>query len=104
MNYLEKFEEHNLQLFKDMRAVTQIKKEAEVKEKEIKAELEKAMAQYDIKSIDNEYIKITRSSDSVTKSIDLKKLQDEEPRLYGELLEDYPKITTRRGGLRFTIK
>lgn len=74
------------------------------KVKELKAELEVAMDQYEIKSIDNDFLKITRVAESTVKTIDLKALLADEPALYGELLEDYPKVTNRKAYLKFTVK
>lgn len=61
------------------------------------------MDAYDIKSIDNQYIKITRVNGSTSTSIDLKALEKEEPELYAELLKDYPKVTNRKPYLTFKV-
>lgn len=79
-------------------------KEMQEQQKALKADLEKAMNEYEIKSIDNEYLKITRVEESTSTSIDLKALQKKEPALYGELLEDYPKITKRKAYVKITVK
>ncbi|RHW37396.1 hypothetical protein D1B31_16145 [Neobacillus notoginsengisoli] len=79
-------------------------KELQEKQKAMKAELEAAMDQHDIKSIDNEFLKITRVAASSSTSIDLKKLQQKEPALYGELLEDYPKVTNKKAYVMFKVK
>lgn len=83
---------------------TQQEKELAAKTKQLKADLEKAMDDYGIKSIDNHLLKITRVEASNSTSIDLKKLQEKEPKLYGELLEDYPKVTNRKAYVKFTVK
>lgn len=82
---------------------TQIK-DATAKKNELKAQLEDAMDQYDIKSIDNEYLKATRVAASSSTSIDLEVLAEKEPKLHGELLEDYPKTTNRKESIRITVK
>lgn len=79
-------------------------KEMQEQQKALKADLEKAMNEYEIKSIDNEYLKITRVEESTSTSIDLKALQKKEPALYGELLEDYPKVTVKKAHVRITVK
>ena len=104
MNEVQIFEEKHLQAFKKLADVTKAKKEIEKQEKDIKAKLEKAMNTYDIKSIDNEYIKITRVDESTSTSLDLKEFKKKEPRLYDELLTDYPKVTKRKPHLRFKVK
>ena len=79
-------------------------KDLQDKQKALKAELEKAMDEYNIQSIDNEFVKITRVEASESKTIDLNKLQEKEPDLYNELLEDYPKITKRKAYVKITVK
>lgn len=79
-------------------------KEIAEKTKALKAELENALNEHGIKSIDNAYIKITRVEASSSTSLDIKKLQDKEPKLYGELLEDYPKVTNKKAYLTFKVK
>lgn len=104
MSNVELFQKQHLEVFKQLSEITKTKKQMEAEEKKIKAELEKAMDEYDVKSIDNNYIKITRIAESSSKSIDVKALQNEEPKLYGELLEDYPKVTNRKAHVKFTVK
>lgn len=79
-------------------------KEMQEQQKALKAKLEGAMDEHGIKSIDNEYLKITRVAASTFKSIDLKKLQEKEPKLYGELLEDYPKVSNRKAYVQIKVK
>lgn len=79
-------------------------KEMQEKQKALKADLESAMNEFGIKSIDNDYLKIIRVEESTSTSIDLKTLQKKEPKLYGELLEDYPKVTNRKAYVRITVK
>lgn len=103
-NELEIFEQQHLQIFKELSEITKQKKQLEDAEKRFKEQLEKAMDQYDIKSIDNHFVKITRVNGSTSTSVDLKAMQEKEPKLYGELLEDYPKVTTKKSYLTFKVK
>lgn len=98
------FENQNLALMANLALLEKQKKTMDEQIKQIKTGLEDAMDQYDIKSIDNEYLKITRVAASSSKSIDLKALAEKEPKLHGELLEDYPKVTEKRAAIRFTVK
>ena len=100
-NELVVFEKQNLALFKGLADATKAKKKLESDEKKLKTKLEKLMNDYGIKSIDNQYIKITRVNGSTSTSIDTKELEKE---VEGELLEDYPKITTRKDSIRFEVK
>lgn len=103
---LTAFEEKYLSTMQTLSKVTIQKKALEDAEKKAKGILEKMMDEYGIKSIDNKYLKITRvdgTADSVT--VDVDKMQKEEPDLYEELLRDYPKtVKGRKGSVRFTVK
>lgn len=103
-NELILFEEQGLQAFKALSELTKEKKRLENEEKEIKKYLEEKMEEFNIKSFDNEYIKITRVEASESTSIDLKVLADKEPSLYLDLIEDYPKISKRSAYVRFNVK
>lgn len=103
-NQVQIFEQQHIQVFKQLADITKQKKLIEEQEKKVKEQLKKAMDSYDIKSIDNQYIKITRVNGSTSTSIDLKALEEKEPKLYGELLEDYPKVTTKKSYLTFKVK
>lgn len=103
-NEVQVFEQQHMQVFKQLADITKAKKQIEDQEKKVKEQLEKAMDEYDIKSIDNQYLKITRVNGSTSTSIDLKALEKEEPKLYSELLEDYPKVTTKKSYLTFKVK
>lgn len=98
------FENQHLLVFKQLAEVAKTKKQLEEQEKKIKADLEKAMDAYEIKSFENQYIKITRVNGSTSTSIDLKALEEKEPKLYAELLEDYPKVSTKKSYLTFKVK
>ncbi|PGQ65668.1 hypothetical protein, partial [Bacillus cereus] len=67
----------------------------------MKAELEKAMDEHGIESIDNDLIKITRIKATTSTTIDVTKLKAAEPELYGELIGDYPKVSNRKAHVKF---
>lgn len=103
-NEVAQFENKFLPIMVQVATMEKHAKELTEKVKDMKAELEAAMDQHDIKSIDNDFLKITRVAESTSKSIDLKKLETVEPSLYGELLEDYPKVTNRKAHVKFKVK
>jgi len=103
-NELTVFENKYMAVMAQIAALAKQEKEIAERNKQLKSELEAAMDEYGIKSIDNEFLKITRVEGSTTVSIDIKKLQDKEPALYDELLEDYPKKTVRKPYVKFTVK
>lgn len=100
------FNEQHLAAFKALSEMTKQKKQIEQQEKDIKAKLEAAMDEYSIKKIENEYITITRVAENPGKqTVDLDKMQKEEPELFNELLADYPKTTGKKKGyVMFKVK
>lgn len=103
-NQLQLFEQKNLQVFKKLAEVVKRKKELETLEKDYKAQLEIEMEEHGVKSIDNEFIRISYVEGSTSTSIDLKTLEEKEPKLYVDLINDYPKVTTRKPYLMFKVK
>lgn len=105
MNYsIQEFENKYLQDFKQLRLLEEEKKRLDELSKTAKSKLLDKMLENEIKSIDNDFIKVVVTNPSETVSIDLKTFQKNEPVAYAELLEDYPKITKRSESLRITIK
>ena len=103
---IQVFDSKYLDMMKNLSSVVEQKKKLELQEKKVKDQLSKVMDEYGIKSIDNQYLKITRTAGSEgTPTIDLEKMQKKEPKLYMELLADYPKVSgARKAGLRFDVK
>lgn len=99
---LKRFEEKNLAVFKQLADLKAQIKELERQQDDVKAGILKAMEHYGVTSFKNEYITISYVPDSETETIDLKALQAQEPDLYAELLNDYRKITKRKGYVRFS--
>lgn len=105
MNYsIQEFEERNLDLFNQVKEIERKRKYLDEISRTVKGKLLDAMLENEIKSIDNDFIKVVVTNPSETVSIDLKAFQKNEPVAYAELLEDYPKITKRSESLRITIK
>ena len=103
-NNITLFEQKYVAQFKKLGELKKAKKELEGIEAAVKEELKTAMDEYDIKSINNDYVSISRVAGSEKTEIDLKKLQEKEPGLYEELLEDYPKTTKKAGYIRIEAK
>lgn len=101
---LQDFENQHMSTMAQYALLDQQLKSAQEKLKEFKGELLTAMQEHDVKSIDNEYVKITRTKGSESTTVDLKKFQKEEPAEYGQLLEDYPKVMQRKPSIRVTVK
>ena len=91
---LQVFDNQYLQVFQSLSDVTKQLKALEKQEKAIREGLKKAMEKYGIKSLENEYIKITHvDANAGKKSIDIDELSKKEPKLYQDLLKDYPKTS-----------
>lgn len=101
---IQAIETQYLEQMKDLAELTVRRKELEKSEKLIKNQLKKAFQEYGIKSIDNEFIKITYIPSSKSVSLDTKKFKEAEPEYYEELMKDYSKETTRSATIRFNVK
>lgn len=99
---LKRFEEKNIAVFKELASLKQQIKELERQQDDVKKGILEAMEHYGVKSFKNEYITISYVPESETESIDLKELQSKEPELYEELLNDYRKVTKKKGYVRFS--
>ena len=105
MSYsIQEFEKKHLHQFQQLRAIEEEKKRLDGISKQVKEKILQAMLENDVKGLENDIVKITVTKASESTSVDLKELQKQEPRLYGELLEDYPKVTRRSESLRVTFK
>jgi len=103
-NNVQLFVDKNIEVFKNLSKLKTTIKDLQDKEKQYKSDLEEQMDKYDVESLDNEYIKITRVKGSSSLTVDLKKFEKSEPEEYASLLEDYPKTTNRKGYIKFTTK
>jgi len=102
----EQFTQTNLVVFQQLSAFKKQKELMEKQEQELKDYLVKAMDEAGIKSIKNDYITISYVAEGKSSvSIDTKKLKEQEPELYDELLRDYPKTNAgAKAYVKFTVK
>ena len=82
---------------------TTIKELTELKDK-ARAELQEAMEKYNVRTIDNEFMKITLVSPSVSTTIDTTTLRATKPELYDLLVKRFTKRIERKASLRVKIK
>lgn len=104
MNYLQEFNERHLTLFKDMKLLKEQLKELEKQDDILKKTLLENMKEYGIKTIDNDFIKVSVVAGSESITIDLKELEKQEPETYEDILKDYPKVVKRKESVRITVK
>lgn len=103
-NNLLEFEEHALGAMQKISEVSKSMKQLKEIDAQNRKYIEGLMEEYDVKSIDNEFVKITYVEPTEATSVDIKLLETKEPELHQELLEDYPKVTKRKGYARITAK
>lgn len=103
---IQAFEGQYLAVMQSLSAMTKQKKALEEQEKKIKEQLEKVMDEFGIKSVENEFLKIIRVAASAGKqTVDLDKMQKAEPKLFEDLLADYPKTSgAKKAFIRFDVK
>ena len=105
-NEITSFNEKYLTVFKQLAELSIAKKKILEKEKEIKDEMKKAMEEYNIKSIDNEHIRITHVAEGKPSvKLDLKSFEKDDSMLYNQLLDKYPKhVKGRSSYIMFKVK
>jgi hypothetical protein len=81
-------------------AVIQQKKELDEAEKQLKAELVKAMGTYGIKSFENDMIKMVYVAPTTRSTIDSARLKKDHP----GIAEQYSKTSTVSASVRVTLK
>lgn len=101
---IQAFEQAGLALMQGLAEQLRVKKEIELREKALKAELQALMEEHGVKSVDNEFLKITYVEGSESTTIDLAAMEKAEPALFADLLRDYPKTTVRKPSVRFTVR
>src|SRR5699024_9251309 len=103
MSNVTSFENKYLAVMAEIQALTKQEKEYAAKVKDLKVGLEKAMDEHNIKSIDNEFLKITRVAPSESTSIDLKAMKEKEPEQHEELFEYFLKVKKKNLYLRLMM-
>lgn len=101
---LSTFDQHYMGDMQSYSALNHTIKQLTEKRDVFKSNLLEAMEKYGVKSIDNDIVKITRVNPSESITVDLKKFEKQEPVDYAQLIEDYPKVTKRKGSIRITVK
>lgn len=85
------YEQKYAAAFKKLAELTLARKKLEAEDAKIREQIEKSMDEFNIRSIDNDHVLITRVEANPGKpSLDLDALKKAEPDTYAGLLEDYP--------------
>lgn len=104
MNELTEFEQANLVLMTKLAQSEQLVREVKEMQEGYKRELKDAMEKYNIKSIDNDLVKVTVVPESESTTVDLKTFKEKEADEYEALLADYPKVVKRSSYVRIKVK
>ena len=99
-NQLLVFEDKASLIIKSIENICVQKKILEEQEKEMREKLEMAMCDYDVKSFENDKLKITYVEATTKESFDSTKFKKEHP----EMVKDYMKTTNVKASIRITLK
>lgn len=103
-NNLTVFSDKYLMMMKQIAAHEMELKKLKEESDEMRYKLMEAMEANNIRSFENDILKMTLVAPSVSTTIDTKALRLRDPDTYEELLDEYPKVTERRQSIRITIK
>ena len=98
------FAERYLETFKRYSELEQTIKELTKTQKDVRIELLNAMRDYNIVSVDNDFIQLSRVAPSYSTTINTERLRLQEPDIYDELIEKYPKTTEKAEHIRVKVK
>lgn len=94
------FKEKTLTVIQAIADIEIKKKELDEMNKKMREQLEAAMEQYNIKSFENDLVKITYTEPTTRASVDSAKLKKNYPDIYTEC----SKVTEVKGSVRITVK
>lgn len=99
-NEMVAFESKAIAVIQAIADIASKKKELEDQDKKMREQLEAAMEQYNVKSFENELVKITYVEPTTKTTVDSKKLKEKHPEIYTEC----SKISAVKGSVRITVK
>lgn len=103
-NELTVFQDKYMATLQRYAELEQTIKELDDTRKAVRSEIQEAMEFYNIRSFDNEVLRLTLVAPSVSKSIDSSALRIAQPDLYDELIAKFPKTVVRKQSLRVKLK
>lgn len=99
-NELVQFESAVPDTIKKITKLIQMKKQLDEQEKELKQKLVEAMEAYDVKSFENDQIKMTYVAPTTRSTIDSTRLKKDHP----DIAEQYSKTSNVSASVRVTVK
>ena len=103
-NELVLFEQKSLAVMQELRKIKEEKERLEKIDADLRSQLQVVMDEYGVTSFKNDYVTISNVAPTESVTVDLKKLKENEPECYEGLIEDYPKVTKRKGYVKITVK
>ena len=94
------FESKAASVIQAIKDITVQKKALEEQEKKMRTELETAMEQYNVKSFENEFIKVTYVEPTTRTSVDSAKLKKKYPSVF----EECSKTSEVKASIKITVK
>lgn len=99
-NEIVAFESNALSIIQSIADIASKKKELEDQDKKMREQLEAAMELYNVKSFENDLVKITYVEPTTRTSVDSAKLKKKYPDVYTEC----SKVSEVKGSVRITVK
>lgn len=99
-NQVAVFESKAASVIQAIKDIATQKAALEEQDKKMRKELETAMEQYDVKSFENEFIKVTYVEPTTRTSVDSAKLKKKYPSVF----EECSKTSEVKGSVRITVK
>jgi predicted phage-related endonuclease len=85
------FKEQSASIFKAIAQIVSSKKDLEEQEKKLKEQIKSAMEIHNVKSFNNDVLKLTYIAATTATTVDSKKLKDKHPAIYLECSKNSPK-------------
>ena len=103
-NELVLFEQKSLAVMQELRKIKEEKERLEKIDADLRSKLQVVMDEYGVTNFKNDYVTISNVAPTESVTVDLKKLKENEPECYEGLIEDYPKVTKRKGYVKILVK
>lgn len=93
-----------MEVFKELALLEDEAKEIKKRQDEVKADILEAMEKNNIKSFENDFVKITYVAATESWIVDWKAFEFEEPEMYEEIAKKYNKRRTRKAYVKVTTR
>ena len=91
-------------LFREMALLEDEAKDIKKRQEEARETILRAMEKHNIKSFENDYLKVTYVSESESWSVDWKAFEFEEPEMYEDIARKFTKKRYRKAYVKVTVR